>query len=385
MSYEYVPNKETNKESFFERIFKRKNKQATIKEKVSAESILKKENAPQEKEKIFTEISSKVAMKQKEINNSIPYNKRIIDSMDGYTFEKYCTATLIQGGFSNVRHTKLSGDFGVDILAEYDGKRIAIQCKRYSKPVGVKAVQEVLSGAQYYECEKAMIISNQTLTAQAVEMAQKTNTLFVPIENLVALANNTNLEEQHANDIMLTDEQLKLLAMSIYSVYTDLYINIEITNISVNYNEVIYVLKKKENVRLKKITSVKNETIYNLGIEFEIRIDYERQNILLCFTKQNIEKWIKRHEKISESKKEKLNNTKTKDSLLDNAAYLVVEKQNVSIGMLMRTLKIGYDKANVITEQLEEAGIIGEKQENGSRDVLMTMKEYETYLHKEKS
>ena len=53
--------------------------------------------------------------------------------------------------------------------------------------------------------------------------------------------------------------------------------------------------------------------------------------------------------------------------------------------MLMRTLKIGYDKANVITEQLEEAGIIGEKQENGSRDVLMTMKEYETYLHKEKS
>lgn len=324
-------------------------------------------------------------MKQKEINNSIPYNKRIIDSMDGYTFEKNCTATLIQGGFSNVRHTKLSGDFGVDILAEYDGKRIAIQCKRYSKPVGVKAVQEVLSGAQYYECEKAMIISNQTLTAQAVEMAQKTNTLFVPIENLVALANNTNLEEQHANDIMLTDEQLKLLAMSIYSVYTDLYINIEITNISVNYNEVIYVLKKKENVRLKKITSVKNETIYNLGIEFEIRIDYERQNILLCFTKQNIEKWIKRHEKISESKKEKLNITKTKDSLLDNAAYLVVEKQNVSIGMLMRTLKIGYDKANVITEQLEEAGIIGEKQENGSRDVLMTMKEYETYLHKEKS
>ena len=80
-----------------------------------------------------------------------------------------------------------------------------------------------------------------------------------------------------------------------------------------------------------------------------------------------------------------MNNTKTKDSLLDNAAYLVVEKQNVSIGMLMRTLKIGYDKANVITEQLEEAGIIGEKQENGSRDVLMTMKEYETYLHKEKS
>ena len=51
MSYEYVPNKETNKESFFERIFKRKNKQATIKEKVSAESIFKKENAPQEKEK----------------------------------------------------------------------------------------------------------------------------------------------------------------------------------------------------------------------------------------------------------------------------------------------------------------------------------------------
>ena len=45
-----------------------------------------------------------------------------------------------------VADTPASGDFGADLIAEKDGKRIAIQAKRYSKPVGNKAVNEALGG-----------------------------------------------------------------------------------------------------------------------------------------------------------------------------------------------------------------------------------------------
>ena len=45
--------------------------------------------------------------------------------------------------------TQGSGDQGKDVIAKRDGVSSAIQCKLYSKPVGNKAVQEALAGAQY--------------------------------------------------------------------------------------------------------------------------------------------------------------------------------------------------------------------------------------------
>ena len=65
-----------------------------------------------------------------------------LDEMEGVEFEQYCAELLRNRGFIDVKLTKASGDFGVDILAEKDGVTYAIQCKRYADPVGVKAVQE---------------------------------------------------------------------------------------------------------------------------------------------------------------------------------------------------------------------------------------------------
>ena len=67
-----------------------------------------------------------------------------MDEMEGAEFEKYCARLLEKRGFIDVNITKASGDFGVDILAEKEGVTYAIQCKRYTDPVGVKAIQEAL-------------------------------------------------------------------------------------------------------------------------------------------------------------------------------------------------------------------------------------------------
>ena len=69
------------------------------------------------------------------------------DDMDGFDFEYYCADLLVADGFIDVQVTRSSGDYGVDILAEKDGVTYAIQCKRYSGLVGVKAVQEKAGGA----------------------------------------------------------------------------------------------------------------------------------------------------------------------------------------------------------------------------------------------
>lgn len=101
-----------------------------------------------------------------------------IDEMDGLEFEKFCAQLLEKKGFLDVNITRASGDFGVDILAEKEGVTYAIQCKRYADPVGVKAIQEVYAGREYYDRMVGAVLTNQYFTAPAVEAAKKLKILL---------------------------------------------------------------------------------------------------------------------------------------------------------------------------------------------------------------
>lgn len=95
------------------------------------------------------------------------------DDMEGREFEYFCADLLKRRGFQDVVVTKGSGDFGIDILAERDGISYGIQCKNYQSPIGVKAVQEVYAGRDYYDCMVGVVMSNQYFTGPAVEAARK--------------------------------------------------------------------------------------------------------------------------------------------------------------------------------------------------------------------
>lgn len=104
------------------------------------------------------------------------YNELIyIDNLpNGWQFEHYTANLLKKIGYSNVKVTNGSGDYGVDVLASKDGVRYAIQCKLYSNPVGNKAVQEIVSGKIYYNCDKAVVITNNYFTSAAQKLANAT-------------------------------------------------------------------------------------------------------------------------------------------------------------------------------------------------------------------
>lgn len=93
--------------------------------------------------------------------------------MDGYQFEYQCAAILKRKHFSKIEVTKSSGDQGVDIIAYKHKKKYGIQCKYYTYPVGNKAVQEAYAGANFYDCDKAMVMTNTTFTRSASELAEK--------------------------------------------------------------------------------------------------------------------------------------------------------------------------------------------------------------------
>lgn len=101
-----------------------------------------------------------------------------IDLMEGHDFEYYCAELLRQQGFLEVEVTKGSGDYGIDILAEKDGVTYAIQCKRYTATVGVKAIQEAYAGRDYYDRMVGAVLTNQYFTQPAVEAAKKLKILL---------------------------------------------------------------------------------------------------------------------------------------------------------------------------------------------------------------
>ncbi len=101
-----------------------------------------------------------------------------MDEMEGHDFEYYCADLLKDNGFLDVEVTKGSGDFGADILAEKDGVTYAFQCKCYDKPIGVKAVQEIYAGRDYYGKMVGVVMTNQYFTQPAVDLAQKLNIML---------------------------------------------------------------------------------------------------------------------------------------------------------------------------------------------------------------
>ena len=58
------------------------------------------------------------------------------------------------------------------------------------------------------------------------------------------------------------------------------------------------------------------------------------------------------------------------DELYDQAVAVVTESRRASVSGVQRRLKIGYNRAARMVEEMERAGVVGEVQSNGSREVL---------------
>jgi restriction system protein len=89
-------------------------------------------------------------------------------------YEIFCSKRLQNAGWQ-ARTTKASGDQGIDIVASINGIKAVFQCKLYSKPVGNSAVQEISAGRGYEEAVIAAVISNNSFTKSARQLAQSLN------------------------------------------------------------------------------------------------------------------------------------------------------------------------------------------------------------------
>ena len=91
--------------------------------------------------------------------------------MSGTEFEDYVARIARSAGLPVIM-TSMTGDWGVDIIVGKRPNRLAVQCKRQSRPVGAGAVQEVVAGAPMQDCTKTMVVTNHKFTPAARKLAE---------------------------------------------------------------------------------------------------------------------------------------------------------------------------------------------------------------------
>jgi len=99
--------------------------------------------------------------------------------MTGHDYEYLVARYLRNNGYTSVKVTKGSGDYGVDVVAHKRGKKYAVQCKHYTGPVGLSAVQEAVAGKAMYKCDSAMVVTNSTFTNAARDLAKANNVVLI--------------------------------------------------------------------------------------------------------------------------------------------------------------------------------------------------------------
>lgn len=115
-----------------------------------------------------------------------PIKSEFDENLSPIEYEHLCADILREQGWE-ARVTQGSGDQGVDVLAIKDGMMLAVQCKKYSSPVGNKAVQEVIAGVGFYGANRGAVVTNNTYTPSARQLAGSHNILLLHHDDLHAI------------------------------------------------------------------------------------------------------------------------------------------------------------------------------------------------------
>lgn len=152
-------------------------------------------------------------------NNFTPVPSGIPNmTTNGHEYEYFVAEYLRRSGYSQVTVTKGSGDYGVDVLATKDGIKYAVQCKYYSSPVNLKAVQEVVAGAPCYGCNAAMVVTNSTFTKSAVNLATANGVILLSYVNSLPPINYPQ------NPVMIEEQKPKRNNKKKWIIITVIYI-----------------------------------------------------------------------------------------------------------------------------------------------------------------
>jgi len=94
-----------------------------------------------------------------------------VDRMDVKTFEAFLASLFRDLGYE-IEGSRVHGDFAAELVVVKDGTRTVVEGKRWSKHLGITAVQAALGAMTDYACDAAIVVANRQFTHQAKKLAK---------------------------------------------------------------------------------------------------------------------------------------------------------------------------------------------------------------------
>jgi restriction endonuclease Mrr len=116
-----------------------------------------------------------LALRKTKRNRLLNLTLESLKSMSPKEFE-YITAEILRRlGYKDVKVIGGSGDLGVDILAYKDGKKVAVQCKKYIKKKVTSPELQLFIGMMIteYKADKGLYVTTSYYTKDAYHLAMK--------------------------------------------------------------------------------------------------------------------------------------------------------------------------------------------------------------------
>ena len=103
--------------------------------------------------------------------------------------------------------TAVTGDWGADVVAKTDKETLVVQCKDWSGPAGLTAIQEVNFARTHYQAHMAIVVSRNGYTRAAKEAAKTTGVHLFSLE--VICADSAFLDRTKERDHQREQERRK--------------------------------------------------------------------------------------------------------------------------------------------------------------------------------
>ncbi len=146
-----------------------------------------------------------IKKKEKDKNKIHIYSISQLDSISGRDFELLLKDIFERLGYKCLL-TKKSHDYGVDLVIEKGKNKAIVQAKCYSKTVGIKAIQEIVSAKNHYNVYDTIVATNNYFSKEATILATENNVMLIDRDVLLELIKQT--------EVKVTKEDIKFSCFS---------------------------------------------------------------------------------------------------------------------------------------------------------------------------
>ena len=299
-------------------------------------------------------------------------------------------------GFKNIQVTQKSGDYGVDITAYSHHHKYAIQCKYYTSPVGISAVQQVYSGRKKYNCDRAAVLTNSTFTPAAKDLAKS---------NQVDLWSNNNIPLKVNSFSFIKLMHLFFLILGVLSVVISFFAESETLG-SKLYNcfcGILLVLASSlglisdDQYEFNLLDSFLYFIFFIVEVIHSLVTHTASSDVLLmlipvivCIIQFLYNAWKTAKKMTLSNPSSNPESSDALDPYFWDVAELLIKEDKCSSGFIQRVFRIDCNRADKIMQQLEHMGVIAQRMNSRKKIVVLSQNElmnlkdsYEASLERE--